>query len=169
LHVVYIYGKADAGKTTYPQRVLGYRPMDICKVADYGSGKFDEYNGHDIILFDEFINQIPLTKMNDYLDGQPLFLTARYANKVACYTKAFVISNYPISEQYRKERAEGKQPSFEGFMRRIHEIIYMPERNTYIWQKGKPTAETIAKLESQGAKISLLPEVYEQTQINEVE
>jgi len=33
----------------------------------------------------------------------------------------------------------------------------MPERNHYIWKKGRPTDEIIAKLEKQGAKISLLP------------
>ena len=167
IHVTYIYGKADVGKTTYPRRVLGIKPADICKVNDYGSGKFDEYNGHDIILFDEFLGQIPLTKMNDYLDGQPsTFLPARYANKVACYTKAFVISNYPLDEQYKKDRTEkNMQPSFDGFVRRIHEIIHIPERNVYIWQKGRPTDETIAKLETQGAKITLLPEIVTQTTI----
>ncbi|MCL2570333.1 MAG: hypothetical protein FWE16_03950 [Firmicutes bacterium] len=159
LHVTYIYGKADAGKTTYPRRVLGYCPSTICKVIDYNGNltNFDEYNAHDIILFDEFLSQIPLTKMNDYLDGQPSsFLKARYGNKVACYTKAFVISNYPLDHQYKNDRPE-KQPSYEGFLRRIHEIIYMPERNHYIWKKGRPTDETIAKLEKQGAKITLLP------------
>jgi hypothetical protein len=155
LHTTYIYGKADAGKTTYAVRVLGYKPREVCKIADYGSGKFDEYNNQDIILFDEFFGQIPITKMNDYLDGQPLSLPARYNNKTACYTKVFVISNYPLDEQYRKERAEGKQPSFEGFLRRIHEIIYMPTRNHYIWQKGKPTAEVVVKLTEQGAKYEI--------------
>jgi len=135
LHTTYIYGKADAGKTTYPNRVLGYKPMEICKVTDYGSGRFDEYDNQDIILFDEFLGQISVTAMNDLLDGQPRYLPARYANKVACYTKAFIISNYPLDKQCEKARAEGKQPSFEGFLRRINEIIYMPERNVYIWQK----------------------------------
>ena len=55
-----------------------------------------------------------------------------------------------------------KQPSYEGFLRRINEIIYMPERNVYIWQKGRPTDETIATLEKQGAKITLLPQETEQ-------
>jgi len=153
VYVCYIYGKADAGKTTYPLRVLGFRPMDICKVADYGSGKFDEYNNQDIILFDEFTGQIPLYKMNDLLDEQPLTLYARYSNKVACYTKVFIISNYPLDEQYTKERASGKQPSFEGLLRRIHEIIYMPERNVYVWEKGLPSEETIKTLNEQNAKV----------------
>ena len=167
VYVCYIYGKADAGKTTYPRRVLGYNPADICKVNEYNGNqtKFDEYNGHDIILFDEFYSQIPITKMNDYLDGQPnTFLPARYGNKFACYTKAFVISNYPLEKQYAKDMPE-MQASYEGFLRRIHEIIYMPERNVYIWQKGRPSDETIAKLESQGAKITLLPQQYEQTKM----
>ena len=156
LHATYIYGKSDAGKTTFPRRVLGYRPKQICKVGDYGPGKFDEYNAHDILLFDEFYGQIKITQMNDYLDGQPLFLPARFSNRVACYSKVFVISNYPLDEQYLRERAEGMQSSYEGFVRRIHEIIYVPERNHCVWQLGRPTAEAVAAMEKQDAKYEIL-------------
>ena len=81
-------------------------------------------------------------------------------------TKAFVISNYPLEHQYKKDLPE-MQASYEGFLRRIHEIIYMPERNVYIWKKGQPTAETIAKLDEQGARYSI--ESGEQTQMKGVQ
>ena len=32
IHVAYIWGKADAAKTTYPRRVLGLSSAVICKV-----------------------------------------------------------------------------------------------------------------------------------------
>jgi hypothetical protein len=152
LRVTYIYGAPDAGKSTFVHRVLGYTPMEVGKMTDYKSGRFDDYENQDIILFDEFYGQIPLTAMNDLLDGQPRYLPARYANKVACYTKAFIISNYPLDEQYRAERANGKQPSFNGFLRRINEIIHMPKRNVYIWQKGEPAEQVKRTLDGQGAK-----------------
>ena len=153
VHVTYIYGKSRAGKTTYPKRVLGYTPKQIAKVGKYNStGQFDQYNMQDIIVFDEFKGQIPLTEMNDYIEGEPLNLSARNTNRVACYTKVFIISNYPLSEQYKKARRDGDEPSYEAFCNRIHEIIYMPERNSYIWQKGTPTDEITAKLTEQGAR-----------------
>jgi hypothetical protein len=46
LHTTYIYGKADSGKTTYPQRVLGLPPMAVAKINDSSAEKiFDNYNG----------------------------------------------------------------------------------------------------------------------------
>jgi hypothetical protein len=156
LHTTYIYGRADAGKTTYPQRVLGLQPMAVAKINDSNNNKiFDNYNGQDYILFDEFTGKIPITKLNDYLDGQPLWLPARYGDKVACYRNVFVISNYPLSEQYRTERLNGKQASYDGFLRRIHEIIYMPNRDHYVWQKGEPTQEVLDKLKEQNAIIEI--------------
>jgi hypothetical protein len=160
VRVTYIYGKSRVGKTTYPKRVLGYAPREIAKVGKYNStGQFDQYNMQDIIVFDEFKGQIPLTEMNEYIEGEPLNLPARNTNRAACYTKVFIMSNYPLKEQYLKVRREGDEPSYEAFCERIHEIIYMPERNRYIWQKGNPAQAVIDTLNKQGAIIELLGEV----------
>jgi len=164
--VTYIYGKSRVGKTTYHKRVLGYATREIAKVGKYNStGQFDQYNMQDIIIFDEFKSQIPLTEMNEYIEGESLNVPARHTNRVACYTKVFIMSNYPLSEQYEKARADGDESSYEAFCKGIHEIIYMAERNHYIWQKGQPTAEVIARLTEQGAKITMLPEKSEQTEM----
>jgi hypothetical protein len=169
VHVTYLYGKSRAGKSTYPRRVLGYFPKDICKVGKYNpTGQFDQYNLQDIIVFDEFKSQVPLTEMNDYIEGEPLHLSARNTNRVACYTKVFIMSNYPLAELYQKERANGDEPSYVAFCNRIHEIIYMPERNEYEWQKGRPTDEVIETLQKQGAKVKLLPQDVKQVTMEEV-
>jgi len=145
--------------------------MDICTVGDYDhTGKFDNYDSQDVLLFDEFDSQIKITKMNTYLDGRPIPLPARNKDRFPVYTKVFIVSNYPLDSLYKKEREQdGKQPSFEGFLRRIHEVIYMPDRNVYIWQKGRPTDETIATLKEQGAKVTLLPQIAEQTKMKGVQ
>jgi len=156
LHITYIYGKERAGKSTYPERVLGYELEAVSIVGEYNTtGMFDEYEYHDIIVFDEFDSQIEITKMNKWLDGRPCTLPARMTNKIACYTKIFVISNYPLDHLYMKARKAGKEPSYRGFVSRFNEIIYMPERNTHIWRRGKPTESVIKTLTEQGAKYEI--------------
>lgn len=39
-------------------------------------------------------------EMLNLLDGYPCELRCRYANKVACFTKVFLISNISLNEQY---------------------------------------------------------------------
>ena len=100
--------------------------------------------------------------MNVYLSGRPITLPARNKNRFAIYTKVFVVSNYSLDSLYKKERENGKQPSFEGFLRRIDEIIYMPERNVHIWQKGRPSEKTVKTLLGQGAMYTIEGETVEQ-------
>ncbi len=127
VYVTYIYGAEGTGKTTFPYRVLGLQYADVFKVSQYKhSGKFDAYACQDVILFDEFFGQIELTEMNDMLNGQPYTFPCRFHDKIACFTKAIFTSNYPLEGQYCDARANGKEPSFKGFLRRINEIIYMP-------------------------------------------
>jgi hypothetical protein len=84
---------------------MGYRPVDICMVTEYNTtGEFDEYSQQEVILFDEFDSQLSLTKMNAHLHGEPHYLHGRNFNRIACYTKAFLTSNYPLEHQYTKER-----------------------------------------------------------------
>ncbi len=97
--------------------------------------------------------------MNEYIEGDPLNLPARNTNRVACYTQVFIMSNYPLADQYAKARQDGDEPSYEAFCNRIHEIIYMPERNHYIWERGTPTQSVMDTLTRQGAVIEIKSEV----------
>lgn len=154
MRVTYIYGADDADMSMFPDSVLGCAPIEIYTIEEdnYGRGRFDEYEDQDVIIFNSFYGQIPVTLMNGLLDGRPRYLPARYSNKVACYTKAFIISAYPPERQYERERKYGYERSVQSFLSKIHEIICMPERDVYIWEKGKPTEEIKQTLERQGAK-----------------
>ena len=169
IQVLYLYGAEGTGKTTFVNRVLGRQYMEVFKVSNYKhSGKFDNYASQDIMLFDEWQGQIELTEMNDMLNGQPYNLPCRFNDRVACFTKVLFASNYDIQTAYKGEIDKGKMPSFKGFMRRVKEIVYMPEQNLYIWQKGQPTAEIIARLDEQGAKWRI-DSPSEQTKIKGIE
>lgn len=118
---VYIWGETGAGKTRGVMEQYGY--SNVYRVTDYAH-PFDNYKGQDVILFDEFRSSLPLTSMLNYLDGYPQELPCRYSNKIACYTKVFIISNISLEEQYPNVQ-QMEPESWKAFCRRIHEVRYM--------------------------------------------
>lgn len=119
LETVYIWGITGVGKTRYVMESFGYGC--VYAVNDYNH-PFDGYAGESVILFDEFASSFRIQDMNNYLDGYPLSLPARYANKQACYDRVFIISNLDLRDQYTFTRIN--QPEvWAAFIRRIHKVI----------------------------------------------
>lgn len=118
LEVYYIWGQTGVGKTRSVMEKYGYE--NVYRVTNY-THPFDQYQGQDIILFDEFRSSLPLSDMLTYLDGYPVMLPCRYADKVACFTKVYVVSNLAFDEQYPIIQQE--QPhSWAAFKRRFNSI-----------------------------------------------
>lgn len=116
LDVSYLWGSAGVGKTRCVMEQFGY--ANVYRVTDY-LHPFDSYKGQDVILFDEFRSQLTITELLNYLDGYPLELPCRYANKQACFSKVYIVSNIPLEQQYPNIHAE--QPkTWEALLRRIH-------------------------------------------------
>lgn len=118
LQVVYIWGKTGVGKTRSVMEQYGY--VNVYRVTNYAH-PFDGYAGQDVILFDEFRSSLPISDMLKYLDGYPLMLPCRYADKVACFTKVFVVSNIPFESQYPNVQIDEPE-TWQAFKRRFHEI-----------------------------------------------
>ena len=114
LKVIFIHGKTNQGKSRYVQEKYNY---ELYRITNY-THPFDSYNGEDVIVFDEFRNSIPITEMLNYLDGYPLNLKARYRDKVACYTKVYIISNWSFDALYKKEQKSDKN-TYNAFKRRF--------------------------------------------------
>ena len=119
LDVTYIFGATGTGKTmsvmTMSDRTKVYR------ITDYNH-PFDRYAQEEILLFDEFRSSLPLKDMLVYLEGYPLALPARYANRQACYNEVFIVSNIDLSKQY-PEVQQFEPESYRAFLRRIHKVI----------------------------------------------
>ena len=124
MHTVYIWGETGAGKTRSIMEQHGY--SKVYRVTDYAH-PFDNYKGQDVILFEEFRSSLPLAAMLNYLDGYPVELPCRYANKVAIYTKVYLVSNIPLDEQYRNIQKDEPE-SWKAFNRRIHEVRSMTKQ-----------------------------------------
>jgi hypothetical protein len=118
LEVTYITGQSGAGKSRGVREFHGFDKVYV--VTDY-QHPFDRYKGEDVILFEEFRSSLKISDMLNYLDGYPLQLPCRYTNKVACYTKVFISTNWELHEQYPNEQVN--HPStFQAFLRRIKKI-----------------------------------------------
>lgn len=118
LEVTYIWGETGSGKTRSVMETYGY--PNVYRVTDY-THPFDSYKGQDVILFDEFRSSLTLADMLKYLEGYPIGLPSRYANKIACYTKVFLISNIPLERQYANVQVDEPE-SWNAFRRRIHHV-----------------------------------------------
>lgn len=122
LSVTYIYGNAGIGKTRYVYDTYGYE--NVFRVTDW-SHPFDGYAWEKVMVFEEFRSSVKIEQMLNYIDGHPLKLDARYCKRQACFEKVFIITNIPLSEQY-KNIQETQYETWKGFLRRIH----------YVWHYG---------------------------------
>jgi hypothetical protein len=136
LVVKYIYGTSGTGKTRYINDTYGATAF---RVTDY-SHPFDGYNGQDILVFEEFHSQITMSGMLDYLDVYCTELPSRYANKIAVYSKVYIISNLSLEQQYQNIQKDEPQV-WAAFARRIHSVIHFKRDGTKL---EMPTAEYLA-------------------------
>ncbi len=116
VEVTYIWGKTGVGKTRSVTDEYGYR--SVYRVTNY-KHPFDQYQGEDVIMFDEYRSQIPISEFLTYLDIHPVTLDCRYADRVACFTKIYIISNIPLEKQYMDVQREDPE-AWLALKRRIH-------------------------------------------------
>lgn len=123
VEVSYIYGATGAGKTR--GIFAKHAPMDVCRITNYGSKRginFDGYSAQDVLVFEEFASQIPIEDMLSYLDIYPVYLPARYSDRVACYTQVYITSNIPLEQQYTDVQWD-RPETWQAFLRRISKVV----------------------------------------------
>lgn len=127
LDVTYIWGKTGTGKTRSVMERYSY--TGVYRVTDYAH-PFDSYAGEDVLLLDEYASNFKIRDLLNYLDGYPLKLPARYANRVACYTKVYIISNLCLSKQYTDIQWDSPE-TFQALLRRIHRVRHYTASGQY--------------------------------------
>lgn len=137
VEVTYLFGASGTGKTR--GIFERHNPKSICRITDYGGRngvRFDAYRCQDVLVFEEFHSQIPISAMLNYLDVYPIMLPARYNDRVACYTTVYLTSNIPLEAQYQ-EIQRYQLETWYAFLRRIHNVIeYLPDGSTVQRKKG---------------------------------
>lgn len=132
LTVHYIWGKTRVGKTRYVMEQYGYE--NVYRVTSYQHA-FDGYAGEPVLLLDEFRSSLPFSDLLKYLEGYPVMLPCRYADKVACFTEVYIVSNIPLSEQYPNIQADEPQ-SWDAFKARLTEVYEMLPDDTPVPFEG---------------------------------
>lgn len=127
LETVYIWGPTGTGKTRSVMEKYSY--SGVYRVTDY-SHPFDSYAGEDVLLLDEYSSNFKIRDLLNYLDGYPLNLPCRYTNRVACYTKVYIISNLCLSRQYPEVQFDSPA-TFAALMRRIHKVVRYTGANQF--------------------------------------
>ena len=123
LEVVYMYGASGTGKTRSIHEMHGAK--NICRITSYrqnGQVYFDSYECQDVLVFEEFHGQVPITEMLNYLDRYPLKLPARYQDKQACYTRVYLTSNKSLDEIYQYEQLHSPE-TYNALLRRINKVM----------------------------------------------
>lgn len=137
VEVTYLFGASGTGKTR--GIFERHNPKSICRITDYGGKngvRFDSYHGQEVLVFEEFHSQIPISAMLNYLDIYPIMLPARYNDRVACYTTVYLTSNVPLEAQYQ-DIQRYQLETWYAFLRRIHNVIeYLPDGSTVQRKKG---------------------------------
>lgn len=118
VNVYYLFGPTGTGKTSSIYQTHKYG--DICRITTYpDSGiRFDGYHGQAVLVFEEFASQVPIEAMLNYLDHYPVYLPARYSDRVACYETVYITSNRSLAEQYSATRQFNPEV-WRAFLRRI--------------------------------------------------
>lgn len=119
LTVTYLWGKTGVGKTRSIMEKYGYDK--VYHVTNYRN-PFDQYDGQDVILFDEFRSSLPIADMLKYLDGYPLMLPCRFSDRVACFTQVYVVSNIPMEKQY-PDIQNYEPETWRAWIRRFNNIV----------------------------------------------
>lgn len=128
LTVTYIWGKTGTGKTRNIMEQYCYE--NVFRVTNYQHGGFDGYKGQDVIILEEFRSSFKIQDMLNYLDGYPVELPCRYVNKIACYTRVYIISNIDLIEQYTTIRNESME-TWKAFIRRINNVVVYTDINKF--------------------------------------
>ena len=114
--VTYVFGPTGVGKTRDITQHYGYK--NCYRVIDK-KNPWDQYDGEDVVIFEEFRSSQGFEDMLNWLDGHPVRLRARYYDKLAKFTKVFIVSNWELDEQFNNIQRDHPL-SWEAFLRRVN-------------------------------------------------
>lgn len=128
VEVCYISGESRCGKTSLITKHFGYE--NIHRITD-SKNPWDGYHDQDVVIFEEFRETFSLENMLSWLEGHPVELPARYFNRIASYTKVFIISNWKWDKQYENLRYNNIE-DYEALVKRVHHHLeFIPDQNSY--------------------------------------
>lgn len=125
VEVSYLYGEPGTGKSTYFPRKFGHE--NVYAVTDY-ENPFDSYKGEPVLILDEYDDSLKFGTLLNALHTLPFRMPARYNDKIAAYSKVWIISNIRLEDQY-KTMAFYDEVRMNALYRRIRNNYEMVDYN----------------------------------------
>lgn len=113
LTVEYVYGTTGTGKT---RSAVEESKEDYFMIQGDQMDWWDGYQGEKHLIIDEYSNQVPITKLLNYLDGYQLRLPIKGGFTYAAWDKVTITSNLQPGELHPNAKPEHQQ----ALTRRIH-------------------------------------------------
>lgn len=127
IEVVYVWGAYRWNKIKEIRDTYG--DENVYSIADYNQ-PFEDYDCQDVIILEEFFNDIPFRQLMHYLQEYPVKLSARYSNKVSCFTKVYIVSEFPLQDQFLNCQYE-ENMLYKDFLGKIQEVIYCNKEDSF--------------------------------------
>ena len=118
-----LWGPPRTGKT-WSLTHERYDYNDVYRVTDWDH-PWDSYQAQRVLILDEFEAQVDFHILCQILEGYPMELSARYANRWAAWSDVWIVSNATLEDLVDLYRQQGVSdsmlPSLPG---RISEVIH---------------------------------------------
>lgn len=101
-------GSTGTGKT---RRAMDQK-KDVFKITGSSLDWWDGYEGEEIIVIDEYNNDVPITKMLNILDGYELRLPIKGSFTYANWNKVIITTNLDMNEIHPCAKSEHKKALF---------------------------------------------------------
>lgn len=132
VEVTFISGVGGTGKTKNVYKEFGF--SNVFRISNYGKFAFHGYKSQKVVIFDEYNGQFSIDHFKEILDVHPFNVEVKNGQRVACYDKVFILSNYPFDELYKSEKEKNIE-SYKAFERRIHHIFSVDSKGNYKREK----------------------------------
>lgn len=109
IEVTLLTGPTGCGKTRYANEISDY------KIQAWQTKWWQDYEGEDAILIDEYNNDMKITELLALLDGYQVRLDVKSTHNYANWTKVYITTNLKLDEIH----ANAKPAHREALMRRI--------------------------------------------------
>lgn len=143
MKVHYLHGGTRTGKTSAVYETYGYD--EVFRVSNW-KNPFDGYKGQRVLVLDEYNTSLRVAELLKILEGYPLEVSARYADKFAKFTEVFIISNLRLREQHIELRQKHPE-QWKAFLARLTSVSEMtlscdddgnPHTATLLVESGTP-------------------------------
>lgn len=127
IKVVYVWGAYRWDKVREIRNTYG--DENVYSIADYNH-PFEDYDCQDVLILEEYFQDFEFKMLMHYLQEYPVKLSARYSNKVSCFTKVFIVSEHPLQDQYYEQQYK-ENIYYKNFLEKITKVVYCEDKDSF--------------------------------------